>query len=66
MNELKEIEKRIQNLPPEDLAKFREWFVEFDWKAWDSQIEEDLKSGKLDRLVSEALADFEAGKAREL
>jgi hypothetical protein len=66
MNELKEIEKKIRDLPPEDLAKFREWFIEFDWKSWDLQIEEDLKSGKLDRLISEAMADFEAGKAREL
>jgi len=66
MSELDELEKKIQDLSPEDLAQFRDWFIEFDWKAWDSKIEEDLKSGKLDRLISEAMADFEAGKAREL
>ena len=33
---------------------------------WDSQIETDLESGKLDRLMSEAMADYQAGKATDL
>jgi hypothetical protein len=66
MSELEELENRIRSLPPEDLAKFRAWFVEFDHVLWDRQIQSDTKSGKLDRLVNEALADYKAGKARKI
>lgn len=66
MTELERLERKVESLSPGDLAKFREWFVDFDWKHWDSKIEEDLRSGRLDGLVSEAMGDFDAGKAREL
>ena len=66
MSELEELEKRIRNLAPADLAKFRAWFVEFDHLLWDRQIEADRRSGKLDTLVNEALADYKAGKARKI
>ena len=66
MSELEELEKRIRNLAPEDLAKFRAWFVEFDHVLWDRQIESDAESGKLDRLVNEARADYKAGKAKKI
>lgn len=66
MSELEEIEQRIRNLPPDQLAKFRAWFIEFDHPMWDRQIEADSKSGKLDKLAAEALADYKAGKARPI
>ena len=66
MSNLEELEHRIQNLPANELAKFREWFFEFDHLLWDKQIEGDSKTGKLHGLVSEALVDYEAGKAREI
>ena len=66
MSEIEVLERKIESLSPEDLAKFRAWFLEFDARVWDAQIEADAKAGKLDRLINEALADYEAGKAREL
>lgn len=66
MSEVEQLEQRIENLPPEELAKLRAWFVEFDARVWDEQIEADAKAGKLDGLITEALADYKAGKAREL
>ena len=66
MSELEELENRIRKLAPEDLAKFRAWFVEFDHVLWDRQIQTDAKSGKLDKLVNEAHADYKAGKARRI
>lgn len=66
MSELEELERKIQSLSPEDLAKFRAWFIEYDWQLWDQQIEADLKAGKLDKLISEARAEFETGQAHEL
>jgi hypothetical protein len=54
MSELEEIEQRIRKLPPDELAKFRAWFIEFDHLLWDRQIEADSKSGKLDELAADA------------
>ncbi len=66
MSELEQIEQKIQSLPPDELARFRAWFVEFDHGIWDKQIEADSKAGKLDGLVAEAMADYKAGKARPI
>lgn len=61
-----EIERAIKQLSPEELTKFRQWFMEFDAAAWDAQIEADAVAGKFDALAEEALAEYRAGKAREI
>ena len=66
MSEVDQLEQRIESLSREDLAKLRAWFTEFDARVWDQQIEADAKAGKLNGLIEEALADYKAGKAREL
>lgn len=66
MSELEKLAERIQKLSPEDLRKCRDWFAESDAKLWDAQIAADAKAGELDRLASDALAEYEAGKTREL
>ena len=66
MSELEKLEEHVQSLSPEELKKFRAWFAEFDARAWDAQIEADSRAGKLDSLVSKALAEHKAGKTREL
>lgn len=66
MSEIEQLEERIAKLAPQDLAKFRAWFLEFDARVWDQQIEADAKAGKLDALIGEAVADYKAGKARDL
>jgi hypothetical protein len=66
MSDINSIEKAVEALPPAELAEFRRWFAEFDGRAWDRQIEQDVNSGKLDHLASEALADYESGRTREL
>ena len=66
MSEIEQLEKTVSNLSPTDLAKFRAWFLEFDSRVWDEQIETDLKAGKLDTLIAEARTEFEQGKARPL
>ncbi len=40
--------------------------LEADWEAWDKQIEEDIKAGKLDQLRKEALEDLRAGRCTDL
>jgi len=59
------IEEAVEQLPKADLVKFRDWFLEFDARIWDKQIEEDANAGKLDSLAAEALAEYYSGKATE-
>ncbi len=66
MQAVQELRLAVTQLSADELARFREWFDEFDAKAWDKQFEEDVKSGKLDRLANQAIADFRAGKCKEL
>lgn len=61
-----EIEQAITELSPEELARFREWFQEFDAQVWDEQIEKDAKTGKLDKIADKAVDEYRAGKAKEL
>jgi len=66
MRKVDEIEEQIQSLSREEFAELRDWFIEQDWKAWDAQVATDAASGKLDRLVSEAKAEYDSGRARKL
>ena len=66
MQMVQEIELAVSRLPLEELTHFREWFDEFEAKVWDKQFEADARSGKLDKLANQAIADFRAGKCKEL
>lgn len=66
MRKIEEIEDDIEKLSSQELKAFRRWFIDFDAQQWDEQIQEDVKSGKLDNLANEAINDFRAGKAKEL
>ena len=66
MSTLEDIEKAVIEWPLDQLAKFRAWFEEFDAARFDERIERHAKAGGLDGLAEEALADFRAGRAREL
>ena len=66
MTTVKALEQAVQQLPIQDLAEFRRWFVKFDEAAWDAQIEADAAAGKLGALATEAKAEYVGGKAREL
>jgi hypothetical protein len=63
---LHDIENAIAGLSPDELSRFRAWFVEFDGDVWDRQIEEDIRAGKLDALAEEALQEHREGRTTEL
>jgi hypothetical protein len=63
---VEDIEKAIARLAPDELARLRAWFDDFEAKRFDDKIERDAGAGKLDRLAEQALADFRAGRTREL
>jgi len=66
MTRIEDIEKAIEQLSPDGLARFRAWFEEFGAALLDERLERDAKAGKLDKLTSEARANHEAGRREEL
>ena len=66
MGDITDIKGRIETLSPQEQAELLAWLVERDHQNWDEQIGRDQQTGKLDALISEAVADRAAGKAREL
>ncbi len=66
MNKIEDIERAIEHLTPSELEAFRRWFHTFDADAWDRQIEEDARMGRLDALADAALKAFESWHRSEL
>lgn len=66
MGRVEKVEKAVQDLSPDELAEFRDWFAEYDWALWDQQLKRDVKAEKLDRLADEALGEHASGNALPL
>ena len=64
--DIKEIESAIAQLPPSKLAELAKWFEEFQAQVWDEQLEQDVKSGRLDALLEQAEQEFEQGQCEPL
>ena len=62
MTQLEALQKQDESLTRPELAAFRRCFEEFDSDAWDAHIEADIKAGKLEAPVLEALDEYRAGK----
>lgn len=63
---LQELESAVAKLSPDELSAFTRWFEEFMADAWDQQIEEDIRAGRLDEAGRKADEDFEAGRCTPL
>lgn len=63
---IQELEMAVKTLTTDDLQTFARWFDEFRADEWDRKIEEDVRTGKLDKLGSEAEDDFKAGRCTPL
>lgn len=66
MRSVTEIQAEIQKLSPSEQRQLAEWFAEIQADAWDAQIEEDVKAGRLDHLIAQAEADIAAGRTKPL
>lgn len=66
MTTLPEIEAAIKQLPEGDVRQLSVWLQEYLNEMWDRQIETDLVSGKLDKLITKAEADIAANRVRDL
>lgn len=66
MSKVKYLETQIQELTPQELKAFRDWFAKFDAESWDQEFEADVKAGKLDAMADRALRDHHAGLSTKL
>ena len=62
MSTVKEIEAAIGELPRDQFFQLITWLKGQFEDEWDRQIEDDVKSGKLDYLAREALAEYHSGQ----
>jgi hypothetical protein len=63
---VKEIETAIMQLSLDELLELSNWLAEYQAQVWDEQIEADLEAGRLDLLLAEVDAEYEAGLAERL
>ncbi|BAZ10543.1 hypothetical protein NIES4071_23660 [Calothrix sp. NIES-4071] len=66
MGTLPEIEAAIKQLPENDVRQLASWLENYLEQMWDKQIETDLASGKLDKLIAKAEADITANRVRDI
>ena len=66
MTTAEEIEKAVEQLAPQELARFRAWFEVFEANRFDAVIERDAVAGRLDAFAEEAIASYRAGQSRDL
>ena len=66
MRKVEKLENDVQQLNPDELAAFRDWFRRYDSDEWDKEIERDVSAGRLDKLAEEAIAAHKAGRTREI
>ncbi|MDI9637579.1 hypothetical protein [Geitlerinema calcuttense] len=61
-----EIESAIRQLSEGEVRDLAKWLQDYLDEMWDRQIEADMASGKLDRLIAQAEADIADDKVRNL
>ena len=66
MTTVAEIENALRGLPIRDARTIADCLQDYLDERWDHQIEQDAKSGKLDKLAEQALAEYRAGKTKPL
>jgi len=66
MRKVEKLENEVQQLNPDELAAFRNWFRRYDSDEWDKEIERDVSAGRLDKLAEEAVAAHKAGRTIEI
>ena len=63
MMNVQEIEEAIMKLSHDERIELSVWLADLQAKSWDDQIQHDLDTGKLDRILNEVDAEYDAGKA---
>ena len=66
MTNIIEIEEAVQSLSPQDFRVLFDWMIAKDNEIWDSKLEKDIMSGKLDFLAEDAILEFNNGQTRPI
>ena len=66
MSTVDEIESAVKSLTAEQYKTFRKWFEEYESNLWDSEIEQDARSGKFHNIAQEAIEEYESGDCSKL
>ena len=67
MDSVDEIIEAVNKLLEDQKAIFLDRLAEIDFDdEWDRQIEEDVRTGRLDKLFAQAEADIAAGRTKPL
>jgi hypothetical protein len=66
MSTVTEIQQAITRLSTAEQRQLARWFEEALEDAWDAQIQEDIKAGRLNDLIAQAETDIAAGRVKPL
>ena len=66
MSTVASIQAEIEKLTHAEQRELAQWFAEIQADAWDAQIEEDVRAGRLDHLIAQAEADIASGRTKPL
>jgi hypothetical protein len=66
MKNLIELEAEIKHLPENEIRQLTKRLQDYLDEKWDRQMETDLTSGRLDRLIAKAEADIAANHVKDL
>ena len=61
-----DVELAIKQLPEGEVRDLAKWLQEYLDERWDRQLEADLASGKLDRLIAQAEEDIATNNVKDL
>ena len=61
-----DVELAIKRLPEGEIGNLAKWLQEYLNEMWDRQIEADLASGRLNRLIAQVEEDIAANNVRDL
>ena len=61
-----DVELAIKRLPEGEIRNLAKWLQDYLDEMWDRQIEADLASGRLDRLIAQVEEDIAANNVRDL
>ncbi len=65
MQSVEEIERAVEQLPPQDFARLAAWIDARRHAQWAGQMAQDDDAGKLDFLFDEAEAERQAAKLHD-
>lgn len=65
MTKYEEVQRSIERLSPEEIARLRAWLDELEDRAFDEKVARDVENGKLDKVLAEVKANISAGRGED-